>query len=105
MRVFLAGSDSALTAGFMSSITGNKLAIARLHEFAEEENIEIFPISRTGSAIFRGGLSPHRIDRYVTEFPGVRTATVQSAFRYDFPIEEVQKGIAELKENCLLQNH
>lgn len=98
MRVFLAGSDSALTAGFMSSITGNKLAIARLHEFAEEENIEIFPISGTGSAIFRGGLSPHRIDRYVTEFPGVRTATVQSAFRYDFPIEEVQKGIAELKE-------
>ncbi|WP_273951042.1 phosphoenolpyruvate carboxylase [Leuconostoc mesenteroides] len=98
MRVFLAGSDSALTAGFMSSITGNKLAIARLHEFAKEENIEIFPISGTGSAIFRGGLSPHRIDRYVTEFSGVRTATVQSAFRYDFPIEEVQKGIAELKE-------
>lgn len=98
MRVFLAGSDSALTAGFMSSITGNKLAIARLHEFAREENIEIYPISGTGSAIFRGGLSPHRIDRYVKEFPGVRTATVQSAFRYDFPIADVQKAIAELKE-------
>ncbi|KAI3473470.1 hypothetical protein Pfo_031667 [Paulownia fortunei] len=68
------GSDSALTAGFMSSITGNKLAIARLHEFAEQENIEIYPISGTGSAIFRGGLSPRRIDRYVKEFPGVRNS-------------------------------
>jgi len=95
--VFLAGSDSALTAGFMSSITGNKLAIARLHEFAEQENIEIYPISGTGSAIFRGGLSPRRIDRYVKEFPGVRTATVQSAFRYDFPLEDVQSAIAKLK--------
>ncbi|MGO2517140.1 MAG: phosphoenolpyruvate carboxylase [Leuconostoc falkenbergense] len=97
LRVFLAGSDSALTAGFMSSITGNKLAIARLHEFAEQENIEIYPISGTGSAIFRGGLSPRRIDRYVKEFPGVRTATVQSAFRYDFPLEDVQSAIAKLK--------
>lgn len=97
LRVFLAGSDSALTAGFMSSITGNKLAIARLHEFAEQENIEIYPISGTGSAIFRGGLSPRRIDRYVKEFPGVRTATVQSAFRYDFPLEEVQSATAKLK--------
>ncbi|CAM3094344.1 phosphoenolpyruvate carboxylase [Leuconostoc rapi] len=98
LRVFLAGSDSALTAGFMSSITGNKLAIARLHEFAQEENIDIYPISGTGSAIFRGGLSPRRIDRYLKEFPGVRTATVQSAFRYDFPLEEVQQAITELKE-------
>ena len=98
MRVFLAGSDSALTDGFMSSITGNKLAIARLYEFAERENIEIFPISGTGSAIFRGGLSPRRIERYIREFPGIRTATVQSAFRYDFPIDEVQSAIAKLKE-------
>ncbi|AFT81283.1 phosphoenolpyruvate carboxylase [Leuconostoc carnosum] len=97
LRVFLAGSDSALTAGFMSSITGNKLAIARLHEFAQEENIEIYPISGTGSAIFRGGLSPKRIQRYLKEFPGVRTATVQSAFRYDFPLEEVTAAITELK--------
>ncbi|MDF7626424.1 phosphoenolpyruvate carboxylase [Lactobacillaceae bacterium L1_55_11] len=99
LRVFLAGSDSALSAGFMSSIIGNKLALARLHRFAEEENIEIYPISGTGSAIFRGGLSPRRVERYVREFPGVRTATVQSAFRYDFSIEETKAGIAYLKEH------
>ncbi|CAH1850542.1 phosphoenolpyruvate carboxylase [Convivina intestini] len=99
LRVFLAGSDSALSAGFMSSIVGNKLALARLHRFAEEEKIAIYPISGTGSPIFRGGLSPRRVERYLTEFPGVRTATVQSAFRYDFPIDEAQAGITYLKEH------
>ncbi|GAP02395.1 phosphoenolpyruvate carboxylase [Fructobacillus pseudoficulneus] len=99
LRVFLAGSDSALSAGFMSSIIGNKLALARLHQFAKEEGIEIYPISGTGSAIFRGGLSPLRVERYVREFAGVRTATVQSAFRYDFPLEETKAGIKYLKEH------
>lgn len=98
LRVFLAGSDSALSAGFMSSIIGNKLALARLHQFAEKEGIAIYPISGTGSAIFRGGLSPQRVKRYVREFPGVRTATVQSAFRYDFSIDETRAGIKYLKE-------
>ncbi|MDR3190181.1 MAG: phosphoenolpyruvate carboxylase [Lactobacillaceae bacterium] len=97
MRVFLAGSDSALSSGFMSSISGNKLAIARLHEFAKQENIEIFPIVGMGSAIFRGGLSPRRIDRFLQEFGGVSTVTVQSAFRYDYPLEEVTGAITRLK--------
>jgi phosphoenolpyruvate carboxylase len=98
MRVFLAGSDSALSSGFMSSIIGNKLAIARLHEFAKKEQIPVFPILGMGSAIFRGGLSPSRIDRFAEEFSGVRTVTVQSAFRYDYPIQEVKRAICALKE-------
>ncbi|MDF7637032.1 phosphoenolpyruvate carboxylase [Leuconostocaceae bacterium ESL0958] len=98
LRVFLAGSDSALSAGLLSSLIGNKLALARLHRFADSENIAIYPISGTGSAIFRGGLAPHRIQRYLREFPGVRTATVQSAFRYDFPLKESRTAIQTLKE-------
>ncbi|WP_373762383.1 phosphoenolpyruvate carboxylase [Weissella soli] len=99
MRVFLAGSDSALSSGFMSSISGNKLAIARLYEFAEEEGIEIFPIVGMGSAIFRGGLSPRRIPRFFEEFGGVRTVTVQSAFRYDYPLVEVVNAIQDLQDH------
>lgn len=94
----MAGSDSALSSGFMNAITGNKLAIARLYEFAKAENIEIYPITGMGSAIFRGGLSPQRIDRFVQEFAGVRTVTVQSAFRYNYPLATVNAAIAQLKE-------
>ncbi|MDR0297255.1 MAG: phosphoenolpyruvate carboxylase [Streptococcaceae bacterium] len=98
LRVFLAGSDSALTSGFMSSIVGNKLALSRLHEFSRQENLPVYPIFGSGSPIFRGGLSPRRITRFLAEFLGVRTATTQSAFRYDFPLEEVKKAIVELQE-------
>ncbi|MCM0582354.1 phosphoenolpyruvate carboxylase [Weissella diestrammenae] len=98
MRVFLAGSDSALSSGFMSSIIGNKLAIARLHEFSEQERLPIYPIVGMGSAIFRGGLSPKRIPRFIEEFSGVRTVTVQSAFRYDYPLVTVKRAIADLNE-------
>lgn len=97
LRVFLAGSDSALSSGFMNAITGNKLAIARLYEFAKAENIDIYPITGMGSAIFRGGLAPNRIERFVQEFAGVRTVTVQSAFRYDYPLATVQQAIQQLK--------
>lgn len=98
LRVFLAGSDSALSSGFMNAIIGNKLAIARLYEFAEATHMPVYPIVGMGSAIFRGGLSPRRIDRFVKEFAGVRTVTVQSAFRYDYPLPEVQAAIAQLKQ-------
>ncbi|NVY96940.1 phosphoenolpyruvate carboxylase [Lactobacillus sp. DCY120] len=98
LRIFLASSDSALSSGFMNSITGNKLAIARLYEFSQQENIPVYPITGMGSAIFRGGLSPRRIDRFVQEFSGVRTVTAQSAFRYDYPLAEVQTAIKQLKE-------
>lgn len=98
LRIFLAGSDSALSSGFMNAITGNKLAIARLYEFAKAENIDIYPITGMGSAIFRGGLSPHRIERFTQEFAGVRTVTVQSAFRYDYPLADVKSAIDQLNE-------
>ncbi|MCV3297141.1 phosphoenolpyruvate carboxylase [Oenococcus kitaharae] len=97
LRVFLAGSDSALSNGFMNSIIGNKLALTRLADFSDEINLPVFPIAGTGSTIFRGGLSPLWIKRYLQEFPGLKTATVQSAFRYDYPTNQVQAAIKELR--------
>ncbi len=97
LRVFLAGSDSALSNGFMNSIIGNKLALTRLAEFSDQVDLPVFPIAGTGSTIFRGGLSPRWIKRYLEEFPGLKTATVQSAFRYDYPTDQVKSAIKELR--------
>ncbi|MHA8110199.1 phosphoenolpyruvate carboxylase [Lactobacillaceae bacterium Melli_B4] len=98
LRVFLAGSDSALSNGFINSIIGNKLALTKLAEFSTEANITVYPIAGTGSTIFRGGLSPLMVDRYLQEFPGLKTATIQSAFRYDFPMDVVKPAIKKLRE-------
>lgn len=100
IRTFLAGSDSSLAAGFLAGIIGNKIALSRLHEFASESGIPIYPIFGYGSLLFRGGLAPTpaSIDRFLVEFPGVRTVTTQSAFRYDYPLEEVKAAIKRLEE-------
>ncbi|MDA8112584.1 MAG: phosphoenolpyruvate carboxylase, partial [Nitrospiraceae bacterium] len=42
---------------------------------------------------FRGGLSPWNVPHFIEEYPGVRTVTVQSAFRYDYPQEDVREAI------------
>jgi phosphoenolpyruvate carboxylase len=42
-------------------------------------------------------LSPNSIDRFLEEFSGVRTVTVQSAFRYDYPLSKVKKAIKRLE--------
>jgi phosphoenolpyruvate carboxylase len=99
IRTFLAGSDSALSSGFLTGIIGNKLGLVRLHEFSESTGIATHPIFGFGSLLFRGGLAPTKqsIDRFLKEFPGVRTVTVQSAFRYDYPKEEVKGAIARLE--------
>jgi phosphoenolpyruvate carboxylase len=97
IRSFLACSDSALSSGFLASVLGNKLALAKLRDFNEASGIPIFPFMGAGSLPFRGGLSPDNLDRFMQEFPGVRTVTVQSAFRYDYPLEDVKAAIQRLE--------
>lgn len=97
IRPFLACSDSALSSGFLAGLLGNKLALARLYEFAESSGIPVYPIAGPGGLRFRGGLSPHTIDRFIQELPGVRTVSVQSSFRYDYPKAVVKAGIKELE--------
>jgi phosphoenolpyruvate carboxylase len=97
IRPFLACSDPALTSGLLATVIANKVAIVRLYEFAEQTGIPVFPIAGPGSLPFRGGLTPLAIDRFLAEFPGVRTVTVQSSFRYDFPTTKVRSAIAKLE--------
>lgn len=99
IRPFLASSDSALTSGLLACIIGNKIALSRLYEFSDHSSIPVFPIFGCGSLLFRGGLAPqdNKIDRFLQEFPGMRTVSVQSSFRYDHPIEEVKAAIDRLE--------
>lgn len=97
LRVFLACSDSALSSGFLAGMLGNKLGLARLYEFAAQNDLSIFPILGSGGLRFRGGLTPNTIDRFMQELPGVRTATLQSSFRYDHPKTKVKAAIVRLE--------
>lgn len=97
IRPFLACSDSSLSAGSLAGIIGNKLALSRLYEFSGQTGIDVYPIAGPGSLMFRGGLSPSSIDRFLDEMPGVRTATIQSSFRYDNALEEVKAAVSELE--------
>lgn len=99
MRVFLACSDSALSSGFLAGVLGNKLGLTRLHEFAAANNLPIFPILGCGGLRFRGGLTPGNIDRFMQEFPGVSTVSVQSSFRYDHPKTKVKAAISQLESS------
>ncbi len=97
IRAFLACSDPAITSGFLATVLANKIALSRLYEFADQTGIPVYPIAGPGSLRFRGGLSPESIDRFLKEFPGVRTVTVQSAFRYDYPKDAVKAAIKRLE--------
>ena len=46
---------------------------------------------------FRGGISPRTVDQFMNEYAGMRTTTIQSAFRYDFPKQEVVEAIQKLE--------
>ncbi|MEK7145683.1 MAG: phosphoenolpyruvate carboxylase, partial [Patescibacteria group bacterium] len=47
----------------------------------------------TGSLPFRGGVNPWNIAETIHEYQGIRTMTLQSAFRYDYPKEDVVKAM------------
>jgi phosphoenolpyruvate carboxylase len=96
IRPFLARSDPALLSGFVANVLANKVALSEIYAFGKKHDVPVYPIIGAGSFIFRGGLSPARCKKFVAEYGGVRTVTVQSAFRYDHPRSEVKKAIAYL---------
>lgn len=98
MRVFTARSDPALNAGLIPAKLASKLSIALYHEFGEANGIEMYPWIGAGSLPFRGGLNPANIEPAIDTYRGMATVTVQSAFRYDYPMEDVKKSIALLNE-------
>lgn len=99
IRPFLARSDPAIVSGFLATVLANKLALSRVYEFAEQTKIPVLPISGVGSLPFRGGLNPTTVDEYVREYAGMRTVSLQSAFRYDYPLDEVKSAVTMLEKH------
>ncbi len=97
IRPFLARSDPALVSGLLATVIANKLALSRAYEFAASTGIPVFPIAGVGSLPFRGGLTPESVVSYLAEYPGVRTVSLQSSFRYDHPLKDVKAAIAKLE--------
>lgn len=99
LRPYCARSDPALNSGIVATILAIKIAFSEYGKFERERNIKLYPIVGTGSLPFRGGLSPDTVGNFLQEYQGIRTALLQSAFRYDYPQEEVKKAVLELEKN------
>ncbi len=97
-RVFLARSDPALNYGLVSAVILNKIALQRLFRVSREIGVRIHPIVGVGSAPFRGNLRPQNVENVAEEYPSACTFTIQSAFKYDYPPEEVAKAIKKLQK-------
>lgn len=96
IRPFLARSDPALVSGLIATILANKIALSELTQFSRKTKIPVYPIIGAGSLIFRGGLNPDNIKNFLAEYAGIRTVTIQSAFRYDYPLPLVKRTLNHL---------
>lgn len=96
-RVFLARSDTAMNYGLVSAALANKIALMRFDELSARIGVRIHPILGMGAAPFRGGLSPRTAVRVGREYPSAVTFSIQSAFKFDYPPEEVRTACEHLK--------
>ncbi|MBI2415887.1 MAG: phosphoenolpyruvate carboxylase [Candidatus Kerfeldbacteria bacterium] len=99
IRPFLARSDPALVAGIIPAVVGNKVALSALAQWSDTTGIPSYPITGVGSLPFRGGCAPDSITEFMRQYGGVRTVTIQSAFRYDYPLAQVKQAIRTLQKN------
>lgn len=97
-RVFLARSDPSMNYGQVSAVLLNKIALQRLHRMSHEIGVKLCPIVGVGSAPFRGNLRPDNVDSMLREYPSTHTFTIQSAFKYDHPPEQVQRAVRRLRD-------
>jgi len=98
MRPFMARSDPALNAGLFPAVLSTKIALHKFGEVEKKYSVPMYPIIGTGCLPFRGGINPETIKETIKEYAGIRTITIQSAFRYDYPLEEVKKAIRVIEK-------
>jgi len=97
-RVFIARSDPAMNYGYFSAIILTKIALQRLKRLSGEIGVNIHPIIGVGTAPFRGNLSPYTVEDFIDEYPSMSTFTLQSAFKYDYPPQDVEDAVQVLKK-------
>jgi len=92
IRIFLGISDSAVRHGHVASALALVYALQRIGAINNEGEYKVWPIVGMGSPPFRGGLNnPHLVQAEAVQYSGYRTATIQSAVRYDVSYAEFLK--------------
>lgn len=102
LRPYLARSDPSLNSSIVPTVLAIKIALSRYKKFTRESGIPLYPIIGSASLPFRGGLTPHTVDQFTNEYSGIKTALIQSAFRYDYEKASVKKAIQRLNETLPL---
>lgn len=97
IRPYVARSDPALNSGIVPVVLAIKLALSDYETFTKKYGIPTYPIIGSASLPFRGGLTPETVDSFSNEYRGIRTALLQSAFRYDYPKADVISAIKRLE--------
>jgi phosphoenolpyruvate carboxylase len=98
LRIFIARSDPALNYGLLCAVLLSKIALSKLRKIAKEQEISVHPIIGVGTKPFRGHLAPDNVEHFLQEYKGLSTVTIQSAFRYDYPLEQAKECIRLLNE-------
>ncbi|MDD9954501.1 MAG: phosphoenolpyruvate carboxylase [Candidatus Woesearchaeota archaeon] len=98
IRFWFARSDPALNYGSTTTALMLKVALQRLHNLEQELGATIYPIIGCGSAPFRGNFRPDNAEKMLEGYPSIQTFTIQSSFKYDHPIEEVQAAVKIINE-------
>ncbi|MBT0159994.1 phosphoenolpyruvate carboxylase [Candidatus Bathyarchaeota archaeon A05DMB-2] len=102
LRVFIARSDPALNYGLICAVLLSKIALSKLKTVEKQLDVPVHPIIGVGSKPFRGHLAPDNAEKFLQEYKGLTTVTIQSAVRYDYPLEQVKDFIRIL--NAKLPN-
>jgi len=102
LRPHIARSDPAMNAGLVPAVLSAKAAISGFYKFGEKKNIAVYPAIGVGSLPFRGACNPNNINEFLDEYKGIRTVYIQSAFRYDYPLEDVKKSIRLINKQAPL---
>ncbi len=97
LRPYLARSDPALNSGLVPTVIAIKIALSRYLGFEKQTGIALYPIIGSAALPFRGGLTPENVLNFANEYKGIKTALIQSAFRYDFSKNEVIRAIKKLE--------
>jgi len=98
VRVFIARSDPALNYSLVCAMILSKLALSKLKSLEKRKGVSIYPIIGVGSMPFRGHLSPDNLQGFLSEYRGIYTVTIQSALKYDYPLEDVKRVVRVLNE-------
>ncbi len=103
MRPYVARSDPALNSGLIPTVLAIKIALSRFKKLEKKLKIPLYPVIGAGSLPFRGGINPESVVDFANEYKGIRTVTIQSAFRYDYPLPKVKAAIEYLETNLVKQ--